>query len=156
MGRKPGSKNKPKAPLGLNQLLREQEEDFVENDNHDVLSVANGHDESFETDEEVGQEDGDWRDTVEPKKSTSKAATQQTTSFQTTGPTRNSGRVKKHYALDTQAFLDKNLQNFRRGIEATQNNQFEILNGSFRVMARKIEEACGQFKKLNENMENFV
>ena len=51
-------------------MLQEQQEEFVENDNHDVLSLANSQDETFDTDEDMEQEDDDWTDTVEPKQST--------------------------------------------------------------------------------------
>jgi hypothetical protein len=53
-------------------MLQEQQEEFVENENHDVLSLANSQDETFDTDEDMEQEDDDWTDTVEPKPSTAK------------------------------------------------------------------------------------
>ena len=37
-------------------MLQEQQEEFVENENHDVLSLANSQDETFYTDEDMKQE----------------------------------------------------------------------------------------------------
>jgi len=37
-------------------MLQEQQEEFVENENHDVLSLANSQDETFDTDEDMKQE----------------------------------------------------------------------------------------------------
>ena len=40
-------------------MLQEQQEEFVENDNRDVLSLANSQDEIFDINEEVEQEEDD-------------------------------------------------------------------------------------------------
>ena len=46
-------------------MLQEQQEEFVENDNHGAFSLANSHDKTFDTDVEPEQKDEDWTDTVE-------------------------------------------------------------------------------------------
>ena len=53
-------------------MLQEQQEEFVENDNRDVLSLANSQDEIFDINEEVEQEEDDLTYKVEPKPSTAK------------------------------------------------------------------------------------
>ena len=60
-------------------MLQEQQEEFVENDNRDVLSLANSQDEIFDINEEVEQEDDDLTDTVEPKPSTAKVTASKAT-----------------------------------------------------------------------------
>jgi hypothetical protein len=61
-------------------------------------------------------------------------------------------RVKK--PLDAVALTVRNIELFKRNLEALQNNQFELVNTNFRSFADKIEETNKNTVKLLSNLNN--
>jgi hypothetical protein len=61
-------------------------------------------------------------------------------------------RAKK--PLDAVALTVRNIELFKRNLEALQNNQFELVNTNFRTFADKIEETNKNTVKLLSNLNN--
>ena len=173
MGRPRGSKNKNTLAREVMEAVNDQDEAYVEDENAKVLDVANGCNDSSESESELDEsQDSDFDPAIEmnsqassssqplPKltqrrKSTTGAKSKALTQ---TKPTKKMGRVKK--PLDAVELTQRNFELFRRGLESRQNNQFELLNENFRTFATSMQQTtksiCKMIYGLNKNLVSFL
>jgi hypothetical protein len=185
MGRPRGSRNRNTLARELMAAVNDQDEAYVEHENAKVLDVANGCNDSSESESELDEsQDSDFDPAIELCSQTSsqasalpcvdpkaKAPTQPlpTSSRKaTTGAkpkaltqtksTKKIARVKK--PLDAVELTQRNFELFRRGLESRQNNQFELLNENFRTFATSMQQTTkGIYKMiygLNKNLVSFL
>lgn len=173
MGRPLGSKNKPKNALF--EELREQDEEFVRQDNRKVLDVANGSNDSDsdESSESELESDSDFEielstekvlpSTLPPpstiaKTTSGKATTVAASKSVVQAKAVKTGRVKK--PLDAVALTQRNLELFMRNVESKQNLQFELLNNNFLSFASSVEKStktiCRAISGLSDNLFNLL